>query len=74
MINDNQPQIPQGPPPKVLVSASAVSAKYRSKRELWNFLSVNCGAYIPPYGKCLQAILGIFTGDLINCPYPQKTS
>ena len=74
MINDNQQQIPQGPPPKVQVSASAVAAKYRSKRELWNFLSVDCGAYVPPYGKWRLAIYGIFIDVLINCLYPQKTS
>ena len=45
-------QIPQGQRPKVLVSAAAFAAKYRSKRECYNFLAVDMGVYLPAYGTC----------------------
>ena len=33
------------------VSAAAFGAKYRSKRECYNFLAVDMGVYLPNYGK-----------------------
>ena len=50
--NANQP-VP-GPTRKVQVSAAAFAAKYRSKRECYNFLAVDMGVYLPNYGKFSQ--------------------
>lgn len=36
-------------PPAVGVSAAAFGAKFRSKRECYNFLTVECKFYLPPY-------------------------
>ena len=44
----------RGPARKVQVSASAFAAKYRSKRECYNFLAVDMGVYLPNYGKFSQ--------------------
>ena len=38
---------------KVKVTAKDFAAKFRSKREIYNFLSVDVGVYLPAYGKCL---------------------
>ena len=46
--NPNQP-VP-APNGKVQVSAAAFAAKYRSKREVFNFLAVDSGVYLPAYG------------------------
>jgi len=40
-------QILGGGPQKI--TAAAFSAKYRSKREIYNLLTVDCGAYLPSY-------------------------
>ena len=47
--NPNQP-VP-APNRMVQVSAAAFAAKYRSKREVYNFLAVDSGVYLPAYGK-----------------------
>ena len=49
-------QIPSTTAPKVKVSASAFAAKYRSKWECFNFLTVDCGVYLPAYGKYYQVL------------------
>ena len=36
----------------MLVSAATFAAKYRSKRECYNFLAVDMGVFLPAYGKC----------------------
>ena len=36
---------------KVKITAKEFEAKYRSKREVYHFLSVDCGIYLPAYGK-----------------------
>ncbi len=36
-------------PNKVAVNAAAFAAKYRSKRECYNFLTVECKVYLPAY-------------------------
>lgn len=33
----------------VSMAAKTFAAKFRSKREVWNFLAVDVGAYLPPY-------------------------
>ena len=42
------------PAGRVSVSAAAFGAKYRSKRECFNFLAVECNVYLPAYGKCFS--------------------
>ena len=46
--------MPQIPIANVKVSAQQFAAKYRSKRECYNFLSVDVGVYLPSYGKSLE--------------------
>ena len=36
------------PPQKEKLNAKTFSAKFRSKKEVWNFLAVDVGAYLPP--------------------------
>ena len=50
--NANQQQ------PNVQVSAKEFAAKFKSKRECFNFLAGECEVYLPPYGKSIfdQAI------------------
>lgn len=31
------------------MASKTFSAKFRSKREVWNFLAIDVGAYLPPY-------------------------
>ena len=38
-------------PGMVKITAKEFEAKYRSKREVYHFLSVDCGIYLPAYGK-----------------------
>ena len=38
-------------PAKVKITAKEFAAKFRSKREVYNFLSVQLGAYLPAFGK-----------------------
>ena len=33
---------------KESLSAKTFAAKFRSKKEVWNFLTIDCGAYLPP--------------------------
>ena len=33
------------------ISAKEFAAKFKSKRECYNFLAVECDIYLPPYGK-----------------------
>ena len=40
---------------QVSVSAAAFAAKYRSKRECFNFLAVDCNVYLPAYGKLISS-------------------
>ena len=36
---------------KKKVAAKTFASKYKSKREVYNFLSVDVGIYLPSYGK-----------------------
>jgi hypothetical protein len=38
-------------PAKVKITSKEFMAKYRSKREVYHFLSVDCGIYLPSYGE-----------------------
>jgi len=31
------------------MAAKTFSAKFRSKKEVWNFLTIEVGAYLPPF-------------------------
>ena len=44
-------QIGHGNGQKVMIPAAQWAAKYRSKRECYNFLAVDVGVYLPAYGK-----------------------
>ena len=59
--NANMDQIPDGPPQQARVSAKEFAAKYQSKRECYTFVAVECGIYVPPYGKSLRTSLLILT-------------
>ena len=54
MADNNAGMQIQEAPQKVRVSVKEVMAKARSKREIFNMLSVDAGVYLPAYGKCLS--------------------
>ena len=39
---------------RVSISTAAFAAKYRSKRECFNFLPVDCNVYLPAYGRSIN--------------------
>ena len=49
--NGHAGQIPGGMPNMQRVSAKEFASKFKSKRECYNFLAVDCEVYLPPYGK-----------------------
>ena len=50
--HDDQQQIPQpGHISLSQVSAKEFAAKFKSKRDSYNFLAGECEVYLPPYGK-----------------------
>ena len=53
MENQNQNNQIMDGPAKKKVTAKAFAAKFRSKREVFNFLSVDVGIYLPAYGNDL---------------------
>ena len=57
MESNPQPfqQIPSMPVTLAQVSAKEFAAKFKSKRECYQFLAVDCNVYLPPYGKCLSS-------------------
>ena len=51
--HDQQPGAPrQQPVTLTRVSAKEFAAKFKSKRECYDFLAGECECYLPPYGKC----------------------
>ena len=48
-------------PNKVRITAKDFAAKYKSKREVYNFLSVDCAIYLPAYGKKALSSLLMFS-------------
>ena len=48
---NNAGQIPGAIPNLQRVSAKEFASKFKSKRECYNFLAVECEVYLPPYGK-----------------------
>ena len=55
-IQDGQEQ------PKTSVSSKEFAAKYRSKREIYNFLATDVGIFLPPYDN----ITIYFLKELMN--------
>ena len=58
--NQAMQQVPGGQQPQMTaISSKEFAAKYRSKRECYNFLASDVGIYLPPYdnttSKCLLA-------------------
>ena len=53
MINnaDNGAGQPDQQPRNAQVSAKEFAAKFKSKRECYNFLAGECQVYLPPYGE-----------------------
>ena len=47
--NENMQEIADGENKNEKVSAKEFAAKYQSKRETYNFLACDVGAYLPPY-------------------------
>ena len=52
MAHHQQPNAVMAAPGKVAITAASFRAKYNSKREVYNFLAVDVGIYLPAYGKC----------------------
>ncbi len=50
-MEQQQPDVIIGNPQTQQISAKEFAAKYKSKREVYNFLSVDVGVYLPAYGK-----------------------
>ena len=50
-MEQQQPEVIIGNPQTQQISAKEFAAKYKSKREVYNFLSVDVGVYLPAYGK-----------------------
>ena len=48
-LNQSDQYIEDAPPKTVPVSSKSFSAKYRSKREIYNFLGTDVGVFLPPY-------------------------
>ena len=61
-LNQEMNQIPANQPRMVQVSSKEFSAKYRSKREIYNFLATDVGVYLPPYDN----ITIYFLKELMN--------
>ena len=57
-LNINAGQIPGAIPNMQRVSAKEFASKFKSKRECYNFLAVDCEVYLPPYGKSPSLTVG----------------
>ncbi len=53
-MEQQQPDVIIGNPQTQQISAKEFAAKYKSKREVYNFLSVDVGVYLPAYGLYLR--------------------
>ena len=64
MAHNNVPmqQVPGGGNQMAQVSSKEFGAKYKSKREIYNFLASDVGVYLPPYDNVtiyfLKEIMG----------------
>ena len=59
---DAQPNQIQQAPQQVQVSAKLFAAKYQSKREVYNFLAVDVGVYLPHFDQ----VTIYFLKDLVH--------
>ena len=70
-IADNGPQLAQ-------ISAKEFGAKFKSKRECFNFLASDCEVYLPPYGEYPPDLLMnmLFVSHILSRSQrtPQSTS
>ena len=64
MAQHNVPmnQVPDGGKQMVQVSSKEFASKYKSKRELYNFLATDVGIFLPPYDN----VTVYFLKDLMN--------
>ena len=63
--DNNNPQIIQANlGEKVLIPVAEFAAKYKSKRECYNFLAVDCDVYLPAYGTWICRHLPIIISSL----------
>ena len=62
--NDNQADhgIEDAQPRTVGVNSKEFSAKYRSKREIYNFLACEVGVFLPPYDNVTIYFLKVLMG------------
>ena len=67
-MEQQPPEVIIGNPQTQQISAKEFAAKYKSKREVFNFLSVDVGVYLPAYGKCQrhQLLLTFFVSSRAN--------
>ena len=57
----------------VSMAAKTFAAKFRSKREVWNFLAVDVGAYLPPYENVtIYHMKDLVTGTKKVCIFIQN--
>ena len=47
--NQQMQQVPLGGGGPARISSKEFASKYRSKREIFNFLATDVGVYVPPY-------------------------
>ena len=69
MANQQQNNVAMLAPAKVKITAKEFAAKYRSKREVYNFLAVDVGVYLPAYGKWLSKFLLIQLLQLLRASH-----
>ena len=46
---------PPRPITNARVSAKEFAAKFKSKRECYDFLAIDCNVFLPPYGRSLHS-------------------
>jgi hypothetical protein len=61
---------PNGRNQKMKVNAKILAAKFKSKREIWNFLATDCNAYLP-HEHCVTIY---FLKDLVSGKSRSKSS
>ena len=59
MQNAQNNNMDEAAPAKVKVTSKDFAAKFRSKREVYNFMSVDVGAYLPAYGEYSSKYMNI---------------
>ena len=63
-------QINTGQKP-IKINAKAFAAKFKSKKECWNFLAIEANAFLPPYNNCtIYHMKELIAGrKKSKCPY-----